>query len=105
MQHPQIIDLEIIRERNSIPACVKGREYFKPFAYPEMFELAMKHEQMHWLPTEASLNEDVIDWKQNLTEEEKNLLTQLFRFLPKLMLVYYKATLENSYPCSGKHQS
>ena len=60
--------------------CVKGRNYFKPFKYPWAFELAMKHEKIHWVPTEVSLGNDVSDWNANLTADEKNLLTQLFRF-------------------------
>jgi ribonucleoside-diphosphate reductase beta chain len=35
---------------------------------------------MHWIPSEVSLNEDVRDWNKNLTNEEKRLITQIFRF-------------------------
>lgn len=35
---------------------------------------------MHWLPEEVELRQDINDWKFNLSEPEKNLLTQLFRF-------------------------
>lgn len=73
-------DLIILKERDAVPLIVKGRHVYKPFSYPELFELAIKHEKMHWLPTEVSLNEDVVDWKDKLTDDERNLLTQLFRF-------------------------
>lgn len=62
------------------PKCIEGREYFKPFDYPKMFQIAMEHEQIHWVPTEISLADDVVDWEYNLTEDEKNLLMNLFRF-------------------------
>jgi ribonucleoside-diphosphate reductase beta chain len=37
-------------------------------------------QKMHWLPSEVPLQEDVVDWNKKLTPEERNLLTQLFRF-------------------------
>lgn len=53
---------------------------YKPFAYPWAFDLWKKQQQVHWLPDEVPLNDDVIDWDQNLTPSEKHLLTQIFRF-------------------------
>ncbi len=35
---------------------------------------------MHWLPEEVPLADDVKDWHRNLTDGERNLLTQIFRF-------------------------
>jgi ribonucleoside-diphosphate reductase beta chain len=35
---------------------------------------------MHWLPEEVDLRDDVRDWNEKLSKEEKHLLTQLFRF-------------------------
>ncbi len=56
------------------------RTFYKPFQYPWAYSLFKKHEQMHWMPEEVELKEDVYDWNNRLTSEEKNLLTQLFRF-------------------------
>ena len=56
------------------------RDYYKPFAYPFAFERYKDAQKMHWLPEEVPLSEDVIDWNQKLTDAERNLLTQLFRF-------------------------
>lgn len=55
------------------------REYFKPFEYPKAYEFYEKHEKMHWIPTEISMNQDVIDWKTKLNDAERNFLTQIFR--------------------------
>lgn len=55
------------------------RSYYKPFEYPKAFEFYEQHEKMHWLPDEVPLNQDVLDWKNKLTENEKNFLTQIFR--------------------------
>ena len=56
------------------------RTSFKPFAYPWAYEAWLKHEQSHWLHTEVPMLEDVKDWKNKLTKEEKNFLTHIFRF-------------------------
>lgn len=56
------------------------RTYFKPFEYSWAFEYYNKQQQMHWIPEEVPLHEDVKDWNQKLTKSEKNLLTQIFRF-------------------------
>lgn len=53
---------------------------YKPFKYAWAFEAWQTHEQMHWLPEEVPLADDVQDWQRNLTASEKNLLTQIFRF-------------------------
>lgn len=56
------------------------RPYFKPFDYPWAYEYWLKHEQSHWLHTEVPMLEDVKDWKNRLSQEEKYFLTQIFRF-------------------------
>jgi ribonucleoside-diphosphate reductase beta chain len=56
------------------------RNAFKPFSYPWAYEAWLKHEQSHWLHTEVPMLEDVKDWRNKLTEDEKNFLTHIFRF-------------------------
>ena len=56
------------------------RNSFKPFNYPWAYDAWLKHEQSHWLHTEVPMSEDVKDWKKNLTNEEKQFLTHIFRF-------------------------
>src|SRR5271168_577187 len=53
---------------------------YKPFRYPWAYEAWQKQQQVHWLPEEVPLADDVKDWKQKLTAAERNLLTQIFRF-------------------------
>lgn len=57
-----------------------NRSYFKPFTYPQFYTRWLEHEQSHWLHTELPFNEDVADWKTKLTKEEKEFVTQIFRF-------------------------
>jgi ribonucleoside-diphosphate reductase beta chain len=53
---------------------------YKPFHYPWAYEAWLTQQRIHWLPEEVPLGEDVKDWNGKLSEEEKNLLTQIFRF-------------------------
>lgn len=56
------------------------RNYFKPFSYQWAYDAWLKHEQSHWLHTEVPMIEDVKDWKKKLSPEEKQFLTNIFRF-------------------------
>ena len=51
----------------------KERIYYKPFDYEWAFEAYDMQQKMHWLPSEVPLHEDVRDWNERLTAEEKNL--------------------------------
>ncbi len=57
-----------------------SRATYKPFEYPWAYEAWANHEKMHWLADEVPMHKDVQDWSKRLTNEEKNLLTQIFRF-------------------------
>ncbi len=53
---------------------------YKPFAYPWAYDAWLTQQRIHWLPEEVPLAEDVRDWNRKLSESERNLLTQIFRF-------------------------
>ena len=53
---------------------------YKPFRYPWAYEAWQQQQRLHWLPEEVPMADDIKDWKQKLTEPERNLLTQIFRF-------------------------
>ena len=57
-----------------------AKPIYKPFSYPWAYDAWLMQQRIHWLPEEVPLADDVRDWKKNLTPEEKNLLTQIFRF-------------------------
>lgn len=59
---------------------LNAESIFKPFAYPWAYDAWKIQQQIHWLPEEVPLADDVKDWKKNLTEAERHLLTQIFRF-------------------------
>ena len=53
---------------------------YKPFHYPWAYDAWLQQQRIHWLPEEVPLADDVKDWQKNLTDGERNLLTQIFRF-------------------------
>jgi len=56
------------------------RPWFRPFSYEWAYEYWLMHEQIHWLFNEVPLLEDLKEWNNKLTDNEKNFLTQIFRF-------------------------
>ncbi|MCG8504327.1 MAG: ribonucleotide-diphosphate reductase subunit beta [Sphingomonadales bacterium] len=59
---------------------LEERVVYKPFRYPWAYEAWLTQQRVHWLPEEVPLADDVKDWRNKLTDEERNLLTQIFRF-------------------------
>ncbi len=59
---------------------LQARKQYKPFEYPWAFDFWKRQQQIHWMPRGSALGEDCRDWAQKLTEHERNLLTQIFRF-------------------------
>ena len=57
----------------------KERIVYKPFESPQAFDYYMKQQQAHWLWTEVPMMSDVNDWKQNLTEAEKNIVGSILK--------------------------
>lgn len=55
-------------------------------------------QKMHWLPEEVPLHEDVQDWNLKLSDAEKNLLTQLFRFFTQADLDIASGYLDKYIP-------
>ncbi len=59
---------------------LESRPVYKPFNYPWAYDAWLMQQRIHWLPEEVPLADDVKDWQRTLTEGERNLLTQIFRF-------------------------
>ena len=59
---------------------LEARKTYKPFEYPWAYDFWKRQQQVHWMPEEVPLGEDCRDWAQKLSEHERNLLTQIFRF-------------------------
>ncbi len=59
---------------------LEARKTYKPFEYPWAYDFWKRQQQIHWMPEEVPLGEDCRDWAQKISEHERNLLTQIFRF-------------------------
>ena len=57
----------------------KERVVYKPFEYPVAFDYWLKQQQAHWIHTEVPMMSDVNDWKQNLTDTEKNIIGSILK--------------------------
>jgi ribonucleoside-diphosphate reductase beta chain len=53
---------------------------------------------VHWLPEEVPLGEDCKDWATKLTDKERNLLTQIFRFFTQSDVEVGANYMENYMP-------
>ena len=58
---------------------LKERIVYKPFEYQEASDYWLKQQQAHWLHTEVPMMSDVNDWKQNLSETEKNIIGTILK--------------------------
>jgi ribonucleoside-diphosphate reductase beta chain len=63
-----------------IPGLMTLSHAYKPFRYPWAHDFWKKQQQVHWMPEEVPLGEDCKDWATKLNDNERNLLTQIFRF-------------------------
>ena len=57
-----------------------AKPVYKPFYYPWCYDAWLTQQQIHWLPEEIPMADDIRDWHHNLTQGEQHLLTQIFRF-------------------------
>ena len=74
------------------------RDYYKPFEYPWMFDYYVLQNQMHWMPESVPLHTDVKDW-QELSDIEKNLLTQIFRLFTQSDVDVGAGYIDKYMPC------
>ncbi len=76
-----VVKLEKSKDTQKKSGLLVGNPIYKPFRYPWCYDAWLTQQRIHWLPEEVPLGDDVRDWQKNLNPAEKNLLTQIFRFL------------------------
>ena len=69
-----------VNETSNKMGLLVGNPVYKPFRYPWCYDAWLTQQRIHWLPEEVPLGDDVRDWQKNLSPQEKNLLTHIFRF-------------------------
>jgi len=55
------------------------RTTYKPFLYPQAYELWLQQQQAHWLFTEVQMSSDIKDWQFVLTPAEKNVIAGILK--------------------------
>jgi ribonucleoside-diphosphate reductase beta chain len=73
-------DREKADQNAGLPGLRVASRAYKPFRYPWAYDFWRRQQQVHWVPEEVPLGEDCKDWANKLTDSERNLLTQIFRF-------------------------
>lgn len=58
---------------------IDRRDFYKPFEYQEAFDFYLDQQRSHWLADEVPLASDLNDWKQKLSESEKNLIGNILK--------------------------
>jgi ribonucleoside-diphosphate reductase beta chain len=80
------------------PGLVTPSYSYKPFRYPWAYEFWKRQQQIHWMPEEVPLGEDCKDWAAKLSDAERNLLTQIFRFFTQSDVEVGANYMENYMP-------
>ena len=76
----QAVAKQHAKEGKTMPSLKEERIGYKPFGYPWAYEAWLMQQRIHWLPEEVPMADDVKQWSTELNPQEKNLLTQIFRF-------------------------
>jgi len=50
------------------------RVYYRPFEYPQAYKFYETQQSVHWVKSEIKLAEDLQNWKNDLTQTEKNVI-------------------------------
>ncbi len=59
---------------------LEERIHYKPFEYPWAYDAWLTQQRVHWLPEEVPMADDIKDWNMKISDSERNLLMQIFRF-------------------------
>ena len=90
---------------SSTPGLLTPSAAYKPFRYPWAFDMWKKQQQVHWVPEEVPLGEDVKDWAVALNDGERNLLTQIFTSSPRPTSRSRTTTWSATVGCSSRPRS
>lgn len=60
-------------------ALLQTRVEYAPFEYEQAYKYWELQQQSHWLHTEIAMAGDIQDWKENLTQAEKNVVAGILK--------------------------
>lgn len=77
---------------------------YKPFIYPWAVDLSIKHEKVHWIEDEVTLEDDIAEWNRGLISDcEKEFITQILRLFTQSDVsvgAFYYSTFIPSFKCN-----
>jgi ribonucleoside-diphosphate reductase beta chain len=71
---------------------------YKPFNYPFAYDAYLMQRRLSWNPEEICFDTDVYDWNHNLSNGEKNTVTQIMRFFVQGDIDIAKAYIDTYMP-------
>jgi ribonucleoside-diphosphate reductase beta chain len=71
-----------------------GIQPFRPLFYPWAYDAWKKQQQMHWFSDEVSMADDINDWKNKLTDVDRDFLTSIFRFFTQADVDVYDCYIQ-----------
>jgi glutaredoxin 3 len=77
---------------------------YKPFRYPQAVEMTIRHDEVHWVPEEADLSNDVSDWKMKLTESDRDLITNILRLFTTMDVAVGSYYYDHLIPAVKSHE-
>lgn len=57
----------------------EGLPSYKPFSFPQAYQMWSTHEDLHWTIKEINLTDDVTDWNSKISDKDKHLITTVLR--------------------------
>ena len=58
----------------ALPGLLTPSAAYKPFRYPWAYDFWKRQQQVHWMPEEVPLGEDLKDWATKLNDRERKAL-------------------------------
>jgi ribonucleoside-diphosphate reductase beta chain len=58
---------------------LEKREHYKPFEYSKAYDFWLTQQTSFWIHTEINMDQDIYDWKFNLTESERNIIGNILK--------------------------
>lgn len=62
------------------------RSVYRPYLYPQAYDFFLRQQQSHWLWTEVQMTSDVKDFRERLTEDEKQVVIRILRLFTQTEL-------------------
>lgn len=63
----------------SLPKILQKRTNFRPFLYPQAFDIFEKQQKAHWTPSEVEMDADVHQYHTEFSEKEKHAVTTILK--------------------------